>query len=145
MNYTPETFADLFRQGAFISALIAGFSLAFLAVLLTNVPDRRVATWTAAFSIAATAGLTVCSLGWTLAAPRMAAAVVPPGAAFEMPAVLLNIHRLLSKTFLVCFYLFLTSLALSGWIRSRTLGAVSTAVSVLAMAGAGWVLHFFVR
>jgi hypothetical protein len=145
MNYTPETFAELFRQAAFISALIAGFSLAFLAVLLTTVPERRIATWTAAFSIAATAGLVVCALGWTLAAPRMAATAAPPGSAFEMPSVMLSIHRTLSQTFIVCFYLFLTSLGLAGWIRSRTLGAVSTTAAVTAMAGAAWVLHFFVR
>ena len=65
MNLSPEIVAELFRQCAFISALIAGFSFAFLAVILTNHTTKKIDDWTAGFAIAATAGLIVCALGWT--------------------------------------------------------------------------------
>ena len=71
MNASPAIFAEIFRQCACISALIAGFSFAFLAVILTSPTKKRVDDRTAGFAIAATAGLIVCALGWTFSVPRM--------------------------------------------------------------------------
>jgi hypothetical protein len=141
---SPEVFADLFRQGAFISALIAGFTFAFLGVLLTASDRKPVAAWAAGFAIAATAGLVVCALGWTLSVPRVS--IPSPSAAGPggLPESLGSLHRVLSLTFIACFFLFLTCLGLSGWIRSKKLGIVSTALAAFAACFAGWVMHFFV-
>src|SRR5205823_15007400 len=76
MSPPIEVMAELFRQLAFISALIGGFSLAFLVQLLAAHFGRRIADWTIGFSLAATAALIVCAVGRTLSA----AVVIDPAA-----------------------------------------------------------------
>jgi len=146
MNLSPEVLAELFRQCAFISALIAGFSFAFLAVILTNKTTKSIDDWTAGFAIAATAGLIVCALGWTLSVPRVLELPVniAGNAPIRVPDTYLIIHRSLSITFIACFFFFLTSLGLSGWIRSRRLGVVSSIITAAAAIYAIWVLRFFI-
>jgi hypothetical protein len=146
MNVSPDVFAEVFRQGAFISALIAGFSFSFLAIILTSSAKKKAAAWTAGFSMAATAGLIVCALGWTFISPRLLAmAAIGSGTApIPLPPIFSTIHRALSITFVVCFFLFLTSLGLGGWIRSKKLGIVSTVIAAVAAVYAVWILHFFI-
>jgi len=146
VNLSPEIYAEIFRQCAFISALIAGFSFAFLAVILTSTTRKRIDDWTAAFAIAATAGLIVCALGWTFSVPRMLALTMnnSGNAPIQLPEAYRTIHRSLSLTFVACFFFFLTSLGLSGWIRSSKLGIVSSIISVLAAIYAIWLMQFFV-
>jgi len=143
MNLSPEILAELFRQCAFISALIAGFSFAFLAVILTNKTTKSIDDWTAGFAIAATAGLIVCALGWTLSVPHVLE--FSGNKAIQVPETFIIIHRSLSITFIACFFFFLTSLGLSGWIRSRRLGVVSSIIAIGAAIYAIWILRFFIR
>jgi len=147
MNLSPEIIAELFRQCAFISALIAGFSFAFLAVILTNKTTKQIDDWTAGFAIAATAGLIVCALGWTLSVPRVLelSANISANTPVQLPESYLSIHRSLSITFIACFFFFLTSLGLSGWIRSRRLGVVSSIITIIAAIYAAWILRLFIR
>jgi|WetSurMetagenome_2_1015567.scaffolds.fasta_scaffold353941_3 hypothetical protein len=147
MNLTPEVYAEIFRQSAFISALVAGFSSAFISVLVTSAPPKRIVGWTIACSIAATAGLLVCALGWTLSASRMAvlAAAQQPGTPFQLRDVYRGIHRSLSLTFIACFFLFFASLGLSGWIRSRAVGVVSTVIAIGAALFAYSILRSFIH
>ena len=147
MNLSPEILAELFRQCAFISALIAGFSFAFLAVILTNKTTKTIDDWTAGFAIAATAGLIVCALGWTLSVPHVLELSVNNSGNIPVQGreTYINIHRSLSITFIACFFFFLTSLGLSGWIRSRRLGVVSSIITIGAAIYAIWILRFFVR
>jgi len=146
VNLSPEIIAEIFRQSAFVSALIAGFSFAFLAVILTSSSKKKVDDWTAGFAIVATAGLIVCALGWTFSvAPILAMSREYSGKVFELPEQFRTIHRSLSLTFIGCFFAFLTSLGLSGWIRSQKLGLVSTAVAVIAAIYAAWILQNFIH
>jgi hypothetical protein len=147
MNNSPEALADLFRQLAFVCALIGGFAFAFLGVLLT-VPSRsRVVEWTAGMAMATVACLLVCVIGWTLMAsqlvtPRPSAAVVEE---FSFPVAMKRLHPRLSLLFILGTFLFLASLGLSGWVRSRALGIVSTVIALLAALGFVPVLTPFIR
>ncbi len=147
MNLSPEILAEIFRQSAFISALIAGFSFAFLAVILTNPNKSHIDNWIAGFAIAATAGLVVCALGWTFGIPQVLAlsSNTAGTAGYQIPEYLRVIHRSLSLTFLACFCFFLTSLGLSGWLRSRTLGIVSSTIAVIAACFAIWIIKYFIQ
>lgn len=147
MNNTPEALADLFRQLAFVGALIGGFAFAFLGVLLT-VPSRsRVVEWTAAMAMATVACLLVCVIGWTLMSsqlvmPKTPAAIVEES---DFSVVMKQLHPRLSLLFTFGTFLFLASLGLSGWIRSRALGIVSTVIALLAAVGFMLVLTPFLR
>lgn len=142
MNGNLAASAELYRQLAFISALIAGFSLTFLVQLLTAESKRRVVSWTIGFSLAATASMIVCALGWTLSA----AVVVDPRAQAQFArwsSSLGLLHHRLSLTFSSGILLFLVGLGLCGWIRSRVVGVVSTTIALIAAAAAIMTLRLF--
>lgn len=134
--------AELYRQLAFVSALIAGFSLTFLVQLLTAESKRRVVNWTIGFSLAATASMIVCALGWTLSA----AVVIDPRAQADIArwsSSLGLLHRRLSLTFTSGILLFLVGMGLCGWVRSRAMGIVSSTIALIAAAAAIMVLKLF--
>ena len=147
MNNSPEALADLFRQLAFVCALIGGFAFAFLGVLLT-VPSRsRVVEWTAGTAMATVACLLVSVIGRTLMGsqlitPRPSATIAEESG---FPVVMKQLHPRLSLLFIFGTFLFLASLGLSGWIRSRSLGIVSTVIALLAAVGFMLVLIPFLR
>jgi hypothetical protein len=143
MNAKVEAAAELFRQLAFISALLGGFSLGFLVQLLATNPERRIASWTIGFSIAASAGLIVCVLGWTLSAATILGSMTEPEMA-QLSTRLTLLHRRLSLAFIGSLLLFLVSLGLCGWIRSRVMGIVSSAIALIAAVAALLILASFV-
>jgi hypothetical protein len=148
MNSTPESLADLFRQLAFISALIGGFAFAFLGVLLTAPSRSRVVEWTAGMAMATVASLVVCVIGWTLMASEVVTATPANASAEEFLKVALNFNRMhsrLSLLFTLGMFLFLASLGVSGWVRSRALGVVSTIIALFAAVGFMLVLTPFLR
>ena len=112
---TPATPApaELLRQLAFVSALVGGFAVAFLGVLLTQTSRSRIVEWTAGMALATAAGLIICVVGWTLMASHLATTTV------AAPAWLNVMHSRLSVLFIGCMLMFLVSLGLSGWVRSR--------------------------
>lgn len=145
MMQKPELIADIFRQLAFVSALVGGFAFASVGVLLVAPLQGRIVSWTAGISMAASAGLVVCALGWSLGASVvLVGASMEAGAGRSSLSASLNImHLRLSLTFVVSILLFLSSLGLSGWIRSRNLGIVSTCIAVFAAIASVLVLSPF--
>ncbi|HEY0100516.1 MAG TPA: hypothetical protein VGB76_16340 [Pyrinomonadaceae bacterium] len=148
MNTTPESLADLFRQLAFVGALIGGFAFAFLGVLLTAPSRSRIVEWTAGTAMATAAGLIVCVIGWTLMASVIVMSAPANGgaeASLQAAAKFNLMHSRLSLLFIICMFLFLASLGLSGWVRSRALGIVSTVLALLAAVGLLLVMSPFLR
>jgi hypothetical protein len=136
--------AELFRQLAFISAIIGGFSLAFLVQLLVAHFGRRIVDWTIGFSMAATAGLIVCALGWTLSAVVVSDSG-GQGEAMRVSGTLNHLHMRLSDGFVLSLFLFLVSLGLCGWIRSRVMGLVSTTIASGATIAMFLILRIFIH
>jgi hypothetical protein len=130
MNLTPENYAEICKQSAFISALVDGFSFAFLGALLVSSIRNRIIDWVMSFSILSIAGLLICSLAWTLSASRMA--LYSGDKIIQVPQPFINLHQKLSFVFLLSFFFFLVTLGLSGWIRSRLLGIISSMISLIA-------------
>jgi hypothetical protein len=130
MNLSPENYAEICKQSAFISALVAGFSFAFLGALLISPVKNRIINWVMSFSTLAIAGLLICSLIWTLSASRMA--LYNGNNITQVPQNFLDLHRILSIIFILSFLSFLVTLGLSGWIRSRNLGIISSLISLIS-------------
>jgi len=130
MNLSPENYAEICKQSAFISALVAGFSFAFLGALLISSVQNRIINWVMSFSTLAIAGLLICSLIWTLSASRMA--LYNGNNITQVPQNFLDLHRILSIIFILSFLSFLATLGLSGWIRSRNLGIISSLISLIS-------------
>ena len=141
-----ELIADIFRQLAFVSALVGGFAFAFVGVLLVAPLQSRIVSWTAGISMAASSGLVICALGWSLGASMvLAGASMEAGAGKSALSASLNtMHLRLSLAFTVSILLFFTCLGLSGWIRSRNLGIISTCIAVFAAIASVLVLSPFI-
>jgi len=130
MNLSPVNYAEMCKQLAQISALVAGFSFAFISVLITSTSGKRITNWVIGFSIASIAGFLICALTWTLNASRMSIYIQEE--VKSIPAVFVSLHRILSLIFTLSFFLFFITLGLTGWIRSKKLGIVSSAISLSA-------------
>jgi hypothetical protein len=141
MNISPESYAEVCKQLAFISALVAGFSFAFISVLLTSDSKHRIIDWVIGFSISSIAGFLVCSLTWTLSASRMA--LYSANKMNEIPVLYFRMHRILSFIFILSYFLFCITLGLSGWIRSRKLGVISSIISLFAGGFFLWLMSSF--
>jgi len=143
MNISPESYAEICKQLAFISALLAGFSFPFIGVLLTSELNEKIIDWVIGFSISAIAGFLICSLAWTLSASRMA--IYTQSNIKELPALFISLHKTLSLLFIFSFFLFVVTLGLSGWIRSRKLGIVSGIIALFSGAFFIWLLSNFMK
>jgi hypothetical protein len=130
MNLTTEIFAETCKQSAFISALVAGFSFAFLGALIVSSMKSMIIDWLMGFSMISIAGLLVCALAWTLTASRMA--VYSGSNMGQVPQMFIDLHKKLSAVFILSFFFFLITLGLCGWVRSRKLGIISTLISLIA-------------
>jgi hypothetical protein len=74
----PEMLLEIFRQTAFISAVVGGFIFGFIAVFLTASSRKRIVGWTAVLAIASAVGFLICVLGWTMSIPRLQILVSAP-------------------------------------------------------------------
>lgn len=141
MNLLTASYAEICKQDAFISALIAGFSFAFLGALLVSSINKRIVDWVIGFSIASIAGLLFCSIGWTLSASRMA--YYDGTGIKEVPQLFISMHQKISTVFSLSVFLFLITLGLSGFIRSKKLGIVSGIVSLFSLILFIWLTTTF--
>ena len=140
--------AELYGQLAGVSAVLAGFSITFLALLLGHREHSRCLSSSIAVTIAAAASLLVSALGWSL----MGSFLTHLGSAQETAALqdpeLLWIHdghRMLSVAFVAGLLFLFSMLGLSGWLRSRTLGVFSTASAVAAALAVWRVLRHVIN
>jgi hypothetical protein len=131
MNLSTDSYAEICKQTAFISALFAGFSFAFLGALLVSTINKRITDWIIGISMSSIMGLLYCSIGWTLSASRMA--FLSATGIKDLPLKFISMHRTLSIVFSLSILLFLLTLGLSGWIRSKKLGFVTAIIATFSL------------
>ena len=131
--------APFFSQMAFISAVLGGFSFIFLGTLLTIDSSKRLWAW----NMAATAVAAICFIISALGATFTAAAVSvsEDGVLLEKFAVL---QRPISLWFLFGVMMLFVSLGLSGWVRSRSTGIITTCVAIVGAIGAAFMMAPFI-
>jgi hypothetical protein len=124
-----EFLGETGRQIAFISAFLGGFAATFLGILLQSPNSRRHVGWAAGAAAVASASFIVAVVSGSLLA-----LVVHPGAppALANPTLLPPLRILMAITFIVGIYSSLFSLGLSGWIRSRQLGIVTSVAAFVS-------------
>lgn len=124
VSYPPEYLQHLYEQIASIAAVLGGFSITTLAVLLTAAPSRSIGSWAAAASGLASGLLT----GTTFLASILASDALKTNATTfsDLNASVQPLVSIVSLSFLIGFYMLLISLGMSGWIRSRRTGIATT-------------------
>ena len=120
--------AELCRQFAFVSSVLAGFAFAFYGTLLVGAREHRVGAWASFFAVAAAVAFLPVTLGMTFNAVR--AANQPIELSVSTAAADPQI-ALLSMLFLSGVVFLLVSFGISGWMRSRGLGIATTSLSLL--------------
>lgn len=128
---------ELFRQLAFITAILGGFAITFLSVLLTASATHRMVDWIVGVTTAAAACFVLSALGATFGA-------VIASYADPLPSDVEALHEPLSLLFLGGTVLLFTVLGMSGWIRSRRLGMATTVIAALGLIGSLFVMAPFI-
>jgi hypothetical protein len=133
-----EYLAEIGRQIAFLSAFLGGFAASFLGILLQSQNSRRYVGWAAGAAAISSASFILAVISWTAVALVLHPGA-PPGVA--KPTFLPQVHSLIFVTFGIGIYGILLSLGLSGWIRSRALGIVTSIAALLS----GIIVSLFVQ
>jgi len=124
-----EFLGEMGRQVAVVSAFLGGFAATFLGILLQSPNSRRHVGWAAGAAAVASASFILAVMSWGLLAVSVHPGA-PPGLA--KTTLLLQFRILRFVTFAVGIYSILLSLGLSGWIRSRQLGIVTSVAAFVS-------------
>lgn len=131
----PEYLTEIGRQIASLSAFLGGFAATFLGTLLTIKSARWQAGWAAGFAAVSAASFAVA----VLCATMLTILLHPAAPERVRESANLGPARVIAGlAFLLGMYAMLASLGLSGWIRSRRLGLVSSGAAVVATIAATW-------
>jgi len=133
-----EFLAETGRQIAFLSAFLGGFAATFLGILLQSPNSRRHVGWAAGAAAVASASFILAVISGTVLA-----LVLHPGAPpnIAKSIFLPQVRTLILITFAAGIYSTLFSLGLSGWIRSRQLGIVTSVAALISAL----IVSLFVR
>ena len=133
-----EFIAETGRQIASLSAFLGGFAATFLGILLQSPNSRRHVGWAAGAAAVASASFILAVISGTALA-----LIFHPGAPPNMakPTFLPQVRMLIFVTFGSGIYSILLGLGLSGWIRSRQLGIVTSAAALISAL----IVSLFVR
>ena len=128
MELEPGQLAEVYRAFSSICAVLGGFSIAFLVIMVTVAPDRKVASWATGFSIVAVACFLPATLNTFLAS--IPAATAP--SAQDLGADVNGVTGMSALLLVIGVFALLASLGLTGWIRSKRVGILSTVAAILA-------------
>ncbi|KAA9331388.1 hypothetical protein F0P96_14170 [Hymenobacter busanensis] len=126
---SPEYLAEIARQMSAISAFLGGFAAAFLGTLLTQSTPRRVVSWAVASAAVASVGFIITVIAMT----KLVVVLHPQAPANVSKSGVLGARATGLLCFMLGIYALMASIGLSGWLRSRRMGIIT---SVLAGAGA---------
>src|SRR5438045_1674858 len=133
-----EFLGEIARQLASVSAFLGGFAATFLGILLQSQSHSRHAGWAAGAAAVASASFMIAVIVGTLVS-LVANPSAPQG--FAAPEFLPWARQVLLISFGLGIYTNLLSLGLSGWIRSRSLGLITSTAALLS----GVIVWTFVR
>jgi len=117
---------DVLQQNTFISAVLAGFAVTLFVGLLHIAPQRRVVAYAAGAAMIAAVLLIVSTITGI-------AGIVSVSFESDPRSAVMGGFSWAAYSFLVGIVAFLTSLGLSGWVRSSRLGMVSSSVAGIAL------------
>ncbi len=130
-DYPPDYLQYLYEQISSIAAVLGGFSIATLTLLLDAAPKRRIASWAVATSGLAAALL----IGVTFLASILASDALKTNAVrfADLTPSIQPLVGVVSLAFLLGFYALLASLGMSGWVRSTRTGIATSLAAALGM------------
>ena len=139
LSFPPGYLPDLYGQISSLAAVLGGFAVAALTVLLTTSPEKRGASWASGASAFAAGSLIAATF---LSAIISTDAGKRNATTFgELTPDVIPLLTYQGVLFPLGLYALLLSLGLCGWIRSKRTGIATT---VAALTGAIGVTAGFV-
>lgn len=123
----PDYLVALAQQIGTLSAFLGGLSAALLVALLAMQLPKRVAGWTIALAAAAAVSFIVSVVATTL----LVTALHPHAPAAVAGVGLLKGRVLTVLPFALGIFLLLGCIGLTGWLRSRRMGQITTIIAAL--------------
>ena len=143
-----EVYVEAFKQFGAVSAVLSGLAFATGVSLLTIAAssDRQdildeAATFTAGSAIASAACFVVAAIGWAFLSFKGVGLAQVVTQEDQFPRLLFLQNKQASITFMIGLTLFLYSIGRSGYIGSKMLGRVTTAVAILAAGSIAWIIY----
>lgn len=130
MQALPNNYLlEIARQLAFLSAFLGGFAATFLVTLLTLKSEKPIATWTIA-----TSAVSACILIVAVVAAVMLSVILQPDAPAHIAddSAIMKGRVFTSLGFAIGILSLLASVGLSGWIRSKRTGIVTSAIAAVS-------------
>ncbi|MFN9732321.1 MAG: hypothetical protein ACK59M_18085, partial [Pseudomonadota bacterium] len=131
---------DSFGQLAAVSAVLGGFVMTFLGVLLGTADTRRRVGLSLALAATAAGCLLLAAVGWSLLAAQVALVSAADGdwavTARQQLDAGLRLQRLLRFAFMCGIALLIALIGSTGWLRSRSLGIFTATLAGLLAVGA---------
>jgi hypothetical protein len=125
---SPAYLLEIARTIGNVSAFLGGFAATFIAALLSGKFESRAAVITIAMGTTAAVLLIVAVLATTMLVTILHPEV--PTQVLESSSI--SFGRIIAfLSFILGIYLLLASLGVSGWIQSKTLGRITTIVSLI--------------
>ena len=122
-----EHLSEMFRQFAFIGSLLAGFSFAIIFQLLASNDQRKRVTFMLGILLLASSSL--------LAATFISASVVISSGGLKADPDALKAIQYVANVGVCLLYLgffsFLIGIGISGWLRSKVIGIISTILVIV--------------
>ena len=119
--------AEVFRQFAFISSLLAGFSFAIVFQLLVSNDKRNRASWMIGILLLASS----CLIASTFISSLVVFSSSGPNAEPDYLNAVRTVAMIGKSLLYIGFISFLIGVGMSGWLYSRKIGIISTIVTVV--------------
>lgn len=129
---------ELFQQLAFINAILGGFAITFLSVLVTAETDKKISNWVVAILFLAVSCFIISAIGSTFSS-----VIASRTTSGDIPASVNSLHVPISILFMGGILLLFISLGLTGWLRSRNFGKVTFTIAIVSIFGCFFVLRPF--
>ena len=132
--------AEIARQLSFLSAFLGGFAAAFYVTLLNSRSDKKACEYSLGSSAIAACGFVVAVISFV-----MISVVSHPDVPSNITSgsSLGNARIVGFLGFVLGVYALLVSVGISGWIRSRRLGFVTSIVAGVSVVLASWAIAGF--
>lgn len=139
---------DAFGQLSAICAVLGGFAVTFLGIIMTLTDSRKRVEGVAVIATACAACFFLGALGWALFAALAARVASTTGPAQAELAQQLQtagvLRRPLSLLFLLGVALLFITLGAGGWLRSRRLGFITSGIAAVAAVAAWFIVRPFI-
>ena len=126
---TPEYWNELANHFILIGALLAGFSIAFVANLIVSDTNTRILKW-----LQITATIAASSFLISLFSMTKILMMTTKGYPLEIEENAFYLPRIIGgATFMIGILALSTLIALSGWSKSKNMGILTTIIGILTL------------